>query len=58
MSADPIYIEDFPEFDITQLLQSDEDIAEYLRFVLADGDAALLAATLGDITRARDIMAQ
>jgi len=53
MNTRNIAIEDLPEFDITDLLQSDEDIAEYLRLVLADGDAVLLAAALGDIARAR-----
>jgi len=42
-----------PDFDVTRLLQSEQDIAEYLHLVLEDGDAALLAATLGDIARAR-----
>jgi len=53
MNTHPIMVEDLPEFDITELLQSEQDIAEYLRLVLADGDAALLAAALGDIARAR-----
>jgi len=53
MNADSVIVEDLPEFDITELLQSEQDIADYLRLVLADGDAALLAAALGDIARAR-----
>jgi len=53
MNTAPLVVEDLPEFDITGLLQSEQDIAEYLRLVLADGDAALLAAALGDIARAR-----
>ena len=40
-------------FDITEMLQDDECIAEYLTLVMEDGDPALLAATLGDIARAR-----
>ncbi len=40
-------------FDITEMLQDDESIAEYLTLVMEDGDPALLAATLGDIARAR-----
>ncbi len=40
-------------FDITEMLQYDESIAEYLTLVMEDGDPALLAATLGDIARAR-----
>jgi probable addiction module antidote protein len=34
-------------------LTSEEDIAEYMRQVLADGDAAELAAALGHVARAR-----
>lgn len=40
-------------FDITEMLQTEQDIAEYLSLVIEDGDPALLAATLGDIARAR-----
>ena len=40
-------------YDITEMLQDDESIAEYLTLVMEDGDPALLAATLGDIARAR-----
>ena len=35
------------------MLQDDESIVEYLTLVMEDGDPALLAATLGDIARAR-----
>ena len=47
-----IKIADLPEFDITEHLDSDEAIAEYLTVVLEDNDPALLAAALGDIARA------
>ncbi len=40
-------------FDAAHYLQCEEDIAEYLRQVLEDGDPALLGAALGDIARAR-----
>ena len=40
-------------FDITEMLQDHESIAEYLTLVMEDGDPALLAATLCDIARAR-----
>jgi probable addiction module antidote protein len=40
-------------FDMANYLLDEEDAAEYLRQVLADGDPALLAAALGDIARAR-----
>lgn len=42
-------------FDMANYLESDEDIAEYLRQVLEEGDAALLAAALGDVARARNM---
>ena len=48
-----IDISKLPEFDITEMLQTEQDIAEYLSLVIEDGDPALLAATLGDIARAR-----
>ena len=46
-------IADLPEFDITEHLEDDQAIAEYLTVVLEDDDPALLAAALGDIARAR-----
>lgn len=48
-----IRVADLPEFDVAEMLQSEEDIAQYLSLVIEEGDAALLAATLGDIARAR-----
>lgn len=48
-----VSVASLPDFDITEMLQTEQDIAEYLSLVLEDGDAALLAATLGDIARAR-----
>lgn len=40
-------------WDITESLDSDERIAAYLEAALEEGDAALVAAALGDIARAR-----
>ncbi len=48
-----IHVADLPEFDAAPYLHSDEAIAAYLTDVLAANDAALLAAALGDIARAR-----
>jgi probable addiction module antidote protein len=48
-----IKISELPEFDASEYLNSEEDIAEYLTAVLEENDAALLAAALGDIARAR-----
>ena len=48
-----IRIADLPDFDVTEYLDSELAIAEYLTVVMEDNDAALLAAALGDIARAR-----
>ena len=40
-------------FDMANHLTSEEDVAEYLRQVLEDGDPVELGAALGDIARAR-----
>ncbi|CAM5778857.1 addiction module antidote protein [Ottowia pentelensis] len=40
-------------FDMAQHLQGEQEMAEYLRQVLHDGDPIELAAALGDIARAR-----
>jgi probable addiction module antidote protein len=40
-------------FDMANYLTNEEDIAEYLRQVLEDGDPTELAAALGDIARTR-----
>ncbi len=50
-------ISDLPEFDITEHLDSDEAMAEYLTVVLAENDPALLAAALGDLAKARGMTA-
>ena len=48
-----IKIADLPEFDATPYLDGETAIAAYLTDILAANDAALLAAALGDIARAR-----
>ena len=40
-------------FDMANYLTSEEDITEFLRQVLEDGDPTELAAALGDIARTR-----
>lgn len=40
-------------FDAANYLNTEEEMAEYLRAVIEDGDTSLLAAALGDIARAR-----
>ena len=42
-------------FDMANYLGSEEEVAEYLRQVLEDGDPAELAAALGDVARARSM---
>ena len=42
-------------FDAANYLETEDDIAEYFRFVLALGDTKLLAAALSDIARARSM---
>lgn len=46
-------VADLPEFDAAPYLDSEAAIAAYLTDILAANDAALLAAALGDIARAR-----
>lgn len=41
------------QFDIANYLESDEDMAGYLRQVIEDNDPAELAGALGAIARAR-----
>jgi probable addiction module antidote protein len=48
-----IKVEDLPEFDVAPYLDSEESVAAYLTDILETNDAALLAAALGDIARAR-----
>jgi probable addiction module antidote protein len=40
-------------WDMADHIQSEEDVIAYLEAALEDGDPALVAATLGDIARAR-----
>ena len=44
---------DLPEFDMARYLVTDEDVAEYLRQVLEDGEPGELTAALGHIAKAR-----
>ena len=42
-------------YETAEYLKTDEDMAAYLDAALEDGDAALVAAALGDIARAKGI---
>lgn len=45
-------VSELPEFDASEYLNSEEDVAEYLAVVLEENDPALLAAALDDIAKA------
>jgi probable addiction module antidote protein len=51
--TEKIKIADLPVFDITEHLDNDQAIAEYLTVVLEEDDPAALANALGSIARAR-----
>jgi probable addiction module antidote protein len=53
MMAKKIRIAELPEFDITEHLDSDQAMAEYLTVVLEENDPAALAHALGVVARAR-----
>ena len=40
-------------WDVTENLETEEDMAAYLEAALEEGDPALIAAALGDIARAK-----
>ncbi|MFM7567591.1 MAG: addiction module antidote protein [Betaproteobacteria bacterium] len=44
---------DLPDFDLAELLSTDEDIANYLTLVLEENDPSELTRALGIIARAR-----
>ncbi|SFM10667.1 addiction module antidote protein [Rugamonas rubra] len=50
-----INVAELPDFDAAPYLDSAEAIAAYLTDILEANDASLLAAALGDITRARGV---
>lgn len=50
-----IPIADLPEFDITEFLEDDQAIAEYLTVVMEEDDPAALAQALGTVARARGL---
>lgn len=52
-SIDKLKISELENFDITEYLDDEEAIAEYLSIMAEEEDASLLMAALGDIARAR-----
>ena len=51
--AKRIKVSELSEFDATEYLNNEDDVAAYLTTVLEENDPALLAAAIGDIARAR-----
>ena len=50
-------ISELPEFDITEYLDSEQSIAEYLTVVLEEQDMSALTHALGVVARARGMSA-
>ncbi len=50
-------IADLPDFDMAEMLQSEEDVATYLSLVLEEGDAAEFTHALGVVARSRGMTA-
>lgn len=48
-----IKVSELLEFDAAEYLSSEVEVAAYLTAILEENDPALLAATIGDIARAR-----
>ena len=48
-----IKISDLPEFDVTEYLDNEQAIAEYLTVVMEENDPAALAEALRTVARAR-----
>jgi probable addiction module antidote protein len=55
MKMPKIKISDLKKFDVAELLDSEEAIAEYLNAALEDDDPAFLITAIGDIARAQGI---
>ena len=51
--AKKIHVADLPEFDVTEYLDDEQAIADYLTVGLEENDPAALAQSLGTIARAR-----
>lgn len=52
-----IKVSELPDFDMAEMLQTDEDIASYLTVVLEENDVAELTHALGVVARARGMSA-
>lgn len=51
--TEKIKISELPEFDVTEYLENDQAIAEYLTIVLEENDPAAFIHALGDVARAK-----
>jgi probable addiction module antidote protein len=54
--APEINAADLPEFDLAEMLKTEQDIATYLTLVIEEGDVSELSHALGIAARARDML--
>lgn len=50
-----IKVTDLPEFDMAEMLKTDEDVANYITVVLEENDMCELTRALGVVARARSM---
>lgn len=53
MTKKKLRIADLPDFDMAEMLDSEQAVADYINVVLDENDPAALASALGTIARAR-----
>lgn len=51
--TEKIKISELPDFDVTEYLEDDQAIAEYLTIVLEENDPEAFIMALGDVARAK-----
>ncbi len=52
-----IKVSELPDFDMAEMLKTDEDVADYLTLVLEENDMGELTHALGVVARARGMSA-
>jgi len=50
-------VDDLPDFDMAEMLKTEEDVANYLTLVLEEGDMGEFTHALGVVARARGMSA-
>ena len=50
-------VADLPDFDMAEMLNTEQDVADYLTLVLAENDMAEFTRALGVVARARGMSA-